>query len=834
MLLASLLLAAAPALSPVIADPRRGPSGWQVVRADEPLPAQGAEGYLLLLPASPAEPGQGWLEAAVALAARRVPVVAVGPVPPPASVLPYVDGFAPEPPPQPGALSELQGRLGGMPVVVAVGDPEAAVAALAAGAASVLIGHPDPAWVGELGGLLPEPQAARAGTRELATAMRPADLATVVGLPAGFPGGAVVLPGPWYGGATLLADGRRAVALKKSAAGATCALPPLPDGGVLVAARPAEAGAAFENVAVSGERLPSAAEVLARHQRAAARQERVAPRWSGEQRLLVRVWVAELSRSFEVALAGPAFWEHAVGTDWEITRAWVDGVSWDPDNLPDLPLLEPQRAPVPPLTLRLQSSYRYELIGVEQRQGRRCYALTFADERPGGPARHGTAYIDAAAFGLVELDEVAEGLPDEVRATRSVTSYRAVELGGETLWLPSKVVADDLLSVFGGSATVHRELELSGLVIDAPGFAPDRAAAYARDHRMFRDGLAGVVPLVPDGRGGRIPGGTTGRSQRFLIAGAAYDPGFSIPVPYGGIQIQDFDFRHRGDQLRLLVAGVINDAAFSTRRGDADLSLRAFVQLLPFSNSLYLGGVEQKGQAVKAMRQSIGAGIAASVGVVRALLDVGFNRLDFSRDDATASNFVLPLGTFEPTVRLQGEAALGPVTASLMGEAGWRANWRAWGLDGSETPQKSWQRDRLLVVYEKAVFLLAKLHLDAEAWTGHDLDRFSAPAPSRFGDLRIRGIASDRVLPERLGVVRASLALPLSPTIRAEAGVDAGWVHDITGQYRAQPLSGFSFGLTAPGPWGTLVQGAIGYPLATPGPRRPTVELFMLRPLAHK
>ena len=58
MLLASLLLAAAPALSPVIADPRRGPSGWQVVRADEPLPAQGAEGYLLLLPASPAEPAR--------------------------------------------------------------------------------------------------------------------------------------------------------------------------------------------------------------------------------------------------------------------------------------------------------------------------------------------------------------------------------------------------------------------------------------------------------------------------------------------------------------------------------------------------------------------------------------------------------------------------------------------------------------------------------------------------------------------------------------------------------------------------------------------------------
>ncbi|MBZ5588296.1 MAG: hypothetical protein LAO05_07015 [Acidobacteriia bacterium] len=833
MLAVSLLLAVAPSLPPVIADPRLGASDWQLVRSDQPLPPPGAAGYFLVLPRPPVESDQRWLEAAVALAGRRVPVVAIGSVPPAAAVLPYLDGFAPDPPPKSAALPELQGRVG-IPVVVAVTDPEAAVLALAAGATAVLIGHPDPAWAGELGGLLPEPQPARVGPRELPTAIRSNDLATVVGLPADFPGGNVVLPGPWYGAATLLADGRHALALQRSGEGATVVLPPLPRGGVLIAARPAEAGAAFENVQVSGDRLPLAAEVLARHQRAAARQERLVPRWRAEQRLLIRVWVAELSRSFEVALAGPAFSERVVGTDWEITRAWVDGVSWDPDHLPDLPLLEPQRAPVPPLTVRLRSAYRYELAGVERRQGRRCYALTFADDRPGVPARRGTAYIDAVTFGLVELEELAEGLPDEVRATRSVTSYQAVDLFGETVWMPSKVVADDLLSVFGSSATVHRELEVSDLAIDPPGFTPDRAAAYAREHRMFRDTPAGVLALVPDGRGGRIPGGATGRSQKFLIAGVAYDPGFSIPVPYGGLQLQDFDFRRRGDQLRLLIAGVINDAAYSARRGDTDLSLRAFVQLLPFSNSLYLGGVEHKGQAVKVMHQSVGAGVATSVGVVRALLDVGVNRWDFSRDDTTAADFILPSGTFEPTVRVQGEAALGAATVSLMGEAGWRMTWRAWGLGASEKPKTSWQRGRVLVVYEKALFPLAKLHLDAEAWTGRDLDRFSAPSPSRFGALRIRGIASDRVLPERIGVVRASLALPLSPTVRAEAGVDAGWVHDITGQYRAQPLSGVSFGLTTPGPWGTLVQGSVGYPLATPGPHRPTVEFFLLRPLAHR
>jgi len=832
-MLTALLLAVAPALPPVIADPRAGASDWQVVRAGEPLPPPGAAGYLLVAPAPPARPGQAWLEAAVALSSRRVPVVAVGTAPLPATLAPYLDGFAPDPPPAPAAVPDLAGLAAGVPLVVAVGDAASAVAVLAAGAAAALVPHPDPAWVADLAGLLPEPQPARAAGLELPTAMRGGDLATVVGIPASFAGGVVALPGPWYGAATLVADGARAIALERRGAEAVVTLPALAGGGLLVVARPAESANAFERVEVSGERLPSAAEVLARHQRAAARQERLVPRWRAEQRLLVRVWVAELARSFEVALAGPAFWERGVGTDWEIARAWVDGVAWDPDHLPDLPLLEPVRAAAPPLALRLEPSYRYELAGVGQRQGRRCYALAFSDARPGGPSRSGTAYIDAATFGLVELDESAEGLPGEVRATRAVTTYARLDLAGETLWFPATVTADDLLSVFGGGATVHREVTLAGLTPDPPGFAADRAAAYAREHRMLRDAAPGIVPLVPDGRGGRTPEDAHRPRQRFLVAGVAYDPGYSIPIPFGGLQIQDFDFGGRGEQLRLLVAGVVNDAAWSKRLGRFDLSLRGFVQLLRFSNGYYLGGVEQEDQALETQRQSLGAGVATSFGVVRALLDVGVNRLDFARATTTAANFVVPSGTFEPTVRLQGDAALGAVTATLMAEAGRRNQWRAWGLDASEAPRREWRRAQLLVVYEKALFPLAKLHLDAEAWAGRDLDRFSAPAPSRFGGVHIRGIASDRVLPERLAVVRASLALPLSPAVRAEAGVDAGWVRDITGQYRAHPLSGAGASFTIPGPWATLVQGAIGFPLVTPGSRRPTVELFLLRPLVY-
>ena len=834
MIPGALLLALSPALPPVIADPRRGPSGWVVVRPGGPAPEGMALGYLLELPVPPQRPTQSWLEVAVALSARNAPVVAVGNAIPQADVLPYLDGWAPEPAPAPGEIPDLLARLAGVALLVTVGDPAGAVTALAAGAPSVLMARPDPAWVRELAGLLPEPQPAHAGRAELSTALRSADLATVVGVPSGFSGGEVTLAGTWYGGATLFAHGPRSLPVQRRGGLTFVSLPALPDGGVLVAARPAEPGSAFESVRVSGEGLPSAAEVLARHQRAAARQERLVPRWEAEERLLVRVWVGQLGRSFDVVLAGPAFWERGLGTDWQITRAWVDGVAWNPDRLPDLPLLEPKRPPVPPLALRLDPSYRYELTGVEQRGGHRCFALAFSETRAGAPRRRGTAFIDAATFGLVELEEEAEDLPGEVRSSRSVTTYRRTELAGEAVWLPEKHTADDLLSAFGGTATVHRELELQDVALNPADFADARSRAYAGPHRMLRDAPTGVVNLVPDGKGGRVPEGASRAAQRFLIAGVAYDPGLSYPVPFGGLQIQDFNFGGRGEQLRLLVAGVVNDGAWSVRRGAVDVSARGFVQLLPFSATRFRGGREREDEAVKVQRQSAGVGVAGSLGPVRVLVDVGVNRLDFSRDSTTAASFVLPRSTFEGVARLEGEAAFGGVTAALTGEAGWRARWRAWGLDGGEPPRKSWQRGRLLVVYEKAPFPLAKLHLDGELWAGRNLDRFSAPSPSRFGGVRIRGIASDRVLPERLGVVRASLSVPLSPAVRVEAGIDAGWVRDIDHLYRARPLSGVGVGLTAPGPWGTLLQTSVGFPMATPGPRAPTLELFLLRPLSRK
>ena len=189
MLIATLLLAAAPALPPVIADPRRGPSRWAFVRAGGDRSGRGQPRVPARAAAASGAPDQRWLETAVALAARAAPVVAVGSAPPPAAVRPYLDGFCSR------AGAGSRGAAGprgpprrSCPWWSRPDDAAAAVAALAAGAAAVLVGRPDPSWEHELAGLLPEPQAARAGASELPTAMRAGDLATVVGHPGRVPG----------------------------------------------------------------------------------------------------------------------------------------------------------------------------------------------------------------------------------------------------------------------------------------------------------------------------------------------------------------------------------------------------------------------------------------------------------------------------------------------------------------------------------------------------------------------------------------------------------------------------------------------------------------------
>lgn len=341
---------------------------------------------------------------------------------------------------------------------------------------------------------------------------------------------------------------------------------------------------------------------------------------------------------------------------------------------------------------------------------------------------------------------------------------------------------------------------------------------------MVRDSPAGVVRLVPDGRGGRVPESGAAVRVRLLLAGVAVDPGLDTPLPFGGLQIADFDFRGRGEQFRLFAAGVVNDLAWARRRGPGELTAGAFTQLLPFATPTYLRGEEVPGEEVKVQRQRLGVGVGRAVGRTRLSLDLDVYRWDFGRTEDTAADFALPPDTWEGVLRAGAHTTLSGTSLSASWEVGQRARWTAEGA-------RRWQRYHAGVSREVTLGLLARLTLAGELWGGRDLDRFSAPAPGRLGPLRLRGVPSGRVSPDRLGVARVALALPVHPRLRAEVGVDAGWVREERSGYRARPLAGVGVAATLPGPWSTLLELSLGYPLAVLGTRGLTAELLLLRPL---
>ena len=457
--------------------------------------------------------------------------------------------------------------------------------------------------------------------------------------------------------------------------------------------------------------------------------------------------------------------------------------------------------------------------------------MSFASRAGARPARRGRAYVAAGSYALVGLEERVEGLAREVLSSHSVAAYEPRDAGGTPLWLPRSVAAEDLVAAFGGTAVVTRELTVSGIEIDPVDFSVRRARAWAGPGLMLRDAPAGLVPLVPDGRGGRVPGTRSNVQQTFLLGGVVSDPGLPFPLPYGGVQLQDFDFRGRGEQARALLAGVVNVAAWSARRGRVELSARGFLQLLPFAHSVYVDGRERKGEELDVQRQRLGVAVASAAGPLRLKLDAGVDRWDFGRTDNTAEAFTPPPDTFEGVLALEAATVWRKTTLTAVAEAGRRLTWPPWGFpwDG-ETP-RTWQRFHVGVARESAPFPLAKLNLEAQVWGGAGLDRFSAPAPGRFGGVQLRGIATSRVTPGGLALVRAAFAVPVSARVRVELGGDLSWVREERSGYHARPLSGVGVGLSLAGPWGTIMQGAIGYPLATPGPRAVTFELFLLRPL---
>jgi hypothetical protein len=539
------------------------------------------------------------------------------------------------------------------------------------------------------------------------------------------------------------------------------------------------------------------------------------------------------SNSIEATLAGPFFWARDGGADWAWESLYVNGVRWRGKTLPEIPLIQPEKAAALPLEIHFTKDYRYRLRGTEKLDGRDAWVVDFAPEGPGAAGRRlyqGTVWIDRALNARLRTRAVQIGLEGEVISNEETLFYSPIDAQGrpgawapESFFLPLRLVAQQILSVLDNPTVVERETVLSDVQLNSPDFAARRQSVEASDVTMVRDTDKGLRYLVKKGNGPREVKEGFAPSKLFALAGLFVDDALSYPLPLAGVNYFTFDFKNTHKQVNVFFAGALLVASASEPRvagSRFDLGGELFAIAVPFTDNLYRQGKELVDEQVKLRPATFSIKLGHPLGnFVTTTLEYGLFYSAFGRNNNTASQFTLPSDNLLQSVQGGLKFSRGGYNLGATGSYNMRSSWRSWGLPGN--PDFS-PADRNFVRYglraSKNWYLpkFQKLGVELDYFSGTHLDRFSKYEFGFFGGTRVDGYRSNAVRASEAYLAHLSYGFDFGEVFRVDALADAAIASDKLDGLHHRLLAGTGVAGSMMGPWQTLVTLDVGLPVAGP------------------
>ena len=580
-------------------------------------------------------------------------------------------------------------------------------------------------------------------------------------------------------------------------------------------------------VDVGGARQLSVEEIIARHQAVAARQAAAIQTVVSEGTLTLTFEAPGFPAPITIA-AETIMLVGGGATELAQRRITVNGIEFAGGGVPRLPIIEPERAAAPPLTITLTDLYRYRLAGTDDVDGRRCYVVAF--EPAGEGLFRGRAWIAADSFALVKVAAVQTGLRGPIVSSEQVDVY-APTAGG--WWLLAR---SDVRQVYEGAAhrtPIHRVLDLRRHDVNAADFAARRAALHASDAVMLRDTPAGYRYLRrATARDAPAAGGTGSAAAtpaatrvvasrasrvRTLVGGVIIDPNISVPLPFAGLSYVDFDLFGTGAQLNAFFGGTYGQLAFSVPSLGGSrwqLAGRAFGIASSYNDRAFEDGREQYTRNIQQRPAH------ASVWLLRPLtarlsLRLGYD-LDYTRFTAgelTAADFRVPANQVVHGARIALEGQRAGWNASAWWNPALRQGWRAWGRPGGpdyDPAHRGFHRYGIAVARSAVLTPRLTGRLEGAWMAGRDLDRFSRYAFGTF-DNRLRGYPAALIRYDRGAVARGALAWSAARFLRADLFLDSARVRDPGFGGRSRSYTGVGAALEGPAPFGTLIAVEWGY-----------------------
>ncbi len=366
-----------------------------------------------------------------------------------------------------------------------------------------------------------------------------------------------------------------------------------------------------EKVTVSSQREIPVEEILRRLQAFEDAQNRRLEHYSATNTTSLRFQPAAGTQAIEATLQGPFFFDPKTGTDWAWETLYVNGVKWRGKTLPEIPLIQPEKAAALPLEIHFTKEYRYRLRGSDTIDGRDAWVVDFTPAGPdaSGKLYQGSVWIDKKLYSRLRTRAVQVGLEGEVLSNEETLFYTPVDAAGQAApWsaqsymLPLRLVAQQILSVINAATIVERETRLTDVQINGPGFEEARKRVNASDVTMVRDTAKGLRYLVKDDQGERVVKEGFKASKLFGAGGLFYDDALDYPLPLAGINYFSFNFRGTGKQVNVFFGGALLTANIAEPRlfgSRFDAGANAFAIAIPLTDTIYRNGKEIKAEAVE-------------------------------------------------------------------------------------------------------------------------------------------------------------------------------------------------------------------------------------------
>jgi hypothetical protein len=589
-----------------------------------------------------------------------------------------------------------------------------------------------------------------------------------------------------------------------------------------------------EALTIADERRIPVEEVLRRLQAFEDAQNRRIRHWQALNSTTFRFQAASGVQAVEATFEGEIFFRPGEPYDWAWQRFFLNGVRWRGRSIPEIPLVQPEKAAAMPLEISFTREYRYALRGTATVSGRDCWVVEFAPAVPveGRTLFRGTVWVDRETSARVRTRAVQLGLQGEVLSNEETIDYSPVDAAGEpAAWsarsfvLPLRTVGQQILSVVNTTTVVEREVLLTNVAVNGPEFDARREQVLASEATMVRDTDAGLRYLVQEGAapGERVVKEGYDTSKLFLLGGVLYDDSLDYPLPLAGINYFDLEFGGAKRQLNAFFGGVLGIVNYADPRlfgSKIDLGADLFALAISTSDQLYRDGRESVAEEIEERPARMTLNLGFPLGqFVKVGTSYRLAWTKYGRGDDTASEFVLPRDHLTQTLGVGVQFARSGYRLSARADRSRRSKWEAWGLPGNDEfdpDARTYTTWELAAAKNWYLPGFRKVGLELNWSDGENLDRFSKYQFGFFGGNRVRGYQIGKVRAERALAAHATYGFEIGNLLRLDAVGDAAWASDRTSGLDRELLAGVGLQGSFVGPWQTLVSIDIGTPVAGP------------------